>query len=561
MISNITISRNQILILATTLMLSAAWVLFRVWNVRPAILGDEWVYTMSSRHRPLWDQAPDSLGNHLFNFVYKSTLLCGDAFYQCGKALNLLFFIGFVLIIFLIAMRYLGFWWSLAVALSTTLSPLSVYVSMYLPEPLYMFFLGLTLTYILEAVKRDTWQSWAVSGSILALAALTKPHALISLVAIGLFILVYSLGKPNFLKNVFVRGLTTLGAFLIVRVGLGFLIAGPIGMNFLTSYGASDAVGEIVAGPAGEPGGLSPAETAFALFPAQFEIHVLTAVAALGAFLVPLLVNVIRLFGKKGASEVQIFGLLIFIWFGVMVVAIVLFTGWVTGTGDDHTTRVLLRYYDFLFPLLAVAGLAVTRDFVRDKPVLWVRLIGAGLLFVLATYAYTGIFGSLTIQIADAPTLAGLVVNTDVYNISAGLVVLTAVAVAFTPALSKYAVATAMAVGLVLTGFQAQGQYIQFRGQDSSADVAGKLLATSLSQIERDAVAVVSATRFDGRVASLWMDSDNQLVLVSPGSVINQELLAPEITRVLLLGDIEFDGVQDLEISGEGFRLIRVDQP
>jgi len=559
LISKFSLSRNQIVILATSLLLSASWVLFRVWEVRPAILGDEWVYTMSSRHRSFWDTAPDALGNHLFNFVYKSTLLCGESFYQCGKVLNLIFFIGFILVIFFIALRFVSFWWSLTLAIATSLSPISVYVSMYLPESLYIFLLALTTLLILEAVRRDTWQAWASVGSALALAALTKPHALISLLAIGLFILFYSLGGPNFLKKVSVRGFTTLGAFVLVRISFGFLLAGPVGVNFLSNYGASDAVGDIVAGAGDTAGQLSPATTAFALFPVQFEIHVLTAVAALGAFLAPLLVNALRMLGKKAASEVQVFGLLALIWFGVMLVAIVLFTGWVTGTGDDHTTRVLLRYYDFLFPILAVAGLAVASDFVQEKPVLWARLGGAGIVFILASSAFTGIFGSLTIQIADAPTLAGLVVNTQVYNVSAGLVVLVVLMVAFFPSFSKYGVASAVSLGLVLTGFQAQGQYINFRGEDSSADVAGKVIASSLDAEERDAVAVVAATRFDGRVASLWMDSDNQLILVAPSSTINDELLEPHISRVLLLGDINFDGNQVLEVSGDGFQLIKLD--
>lgn len=560
MISNLSLTKNQIFALATSLLLSAWWILFRVWEVRPAILGDEWVYTMSSRHRALWDSAPDTLGNHFFNLVYKSTLLCGDSFYQCGKLLNLIFFMGFVVLMFLVAMRFLSFWWSLAAALATALSPLSVYVSMYLPESLYIFLLALTTILILEAVRRDTWHMWASVGLGLALAALTKPHALISLLAVGLFILFYSMGRPEFLRRVLVRGLTTLGAFVLFRISLGFLLAGPVGVNFLSNYGASDAVGEIVASTGEASGAVSPAATAFALFPVQFEVHVLTAIAALGAFLAPLLVNSLRMLGKKAASEVQVFGLLALIWFGVMLVAIVLFTGWVTGTGDDHTTRVLLRYYDFLFPIVAIAGLAVTADFANNKPVLWTRLGGAGLVFVLASTAFTGIFGTLTIQIADAPTLAGLVVNTQVYNVSAGLVVIAVLTVAFLPNYSKYAIAAAVTLGLTLTGFQAQGQYINFRGQDSSADVAGKLLAGSLSSAEREAVAVVSATRFDGRVASLWMDSDNQLVLVGPGSTINDELLEPHISRVLLLDDINFDGRQVTELSGDGFQLIKLDQ-
>jgi hypothetical protein len=101
-----------------------------VSTVNPAILGDEYLYSINARHAAPWDPSPaGDLSNYLFYLVYSSTNLCGDAFYSCGKILNLIFFIGFLIIIFIIAVRFLNYWVALAFTVAAGLSPISVYTS------------------------------------------------------------------------------------------------------------------------------------------------------------------------------------------------------------------------------------------------------------------------------------------------------------------------------------------------------------------------------------------------------------------------------------------------
>ncbi len=70
----------------------AGWVFSRVSMVNPAILGDEYLYSINARHAAPWDPSPaGDFSNYLFNLVYSSTNICGDAFYTCGKILNLIF--------------------------------------------------------------------------------------------------------------------------------------------------------------------------------------------------------------------------------------------------------------------------------------------------------------------------------------------------------------------------------------------------------------------------------------------------------------------------------------
>ena len=60
---------------------------------------------------------------------------------------------------------------------------------------------------------------------------------------------------------------------------------------------------------------------------------------------------------------------------------------------------------------------------------------------------------------------------------------------------------------------------------------------------------------FSARVASPWMDADNQLVLAIPGSDIPIETFKEEPTMALVLGDFSLEQETSLVVEGEGFSL------
>jgi phosphoglycerol transferase len=179
---------------AGSMLAVAAWVYSRVAMVNPAILGDEYLYSINARKASPWDPSPaGDFSNYLFNLVYSSTNVCGDAFYTCGKLLNLVFFIGFLTVIFIIAKRYMNFWIAFAFTILAGLSPLSVYTSMFLPESMYFFFLSLVFAAVLKAADTYAWKDWAVVGALIGVTSLVKPHAWLSAIAIGIFLVVLGL--------------------------------------------------------------------------------------------------------------------------------------------------------------------------------------------------------------------------------------------------------------------------------------------------------------------------------------------------------------------------------
>jgi phosphoglycerol transferase len=545
---------------------TGVWVFFRVKDINPAILQDEWVYSITSRQHSAWDQSlPFDFGNYLFNLVYGATNLCGQEFYTCAKLMNILFLQGFALTLFVIALRFIPFWGAYAFFIAAALSPTSVYASMYLPEPLFFFLLGITLYFVLKASENPSFTSWAFAGIPLGLAGLVKPHALIAAMALGIYLLVASLDRRPYFKLAAMNVAGFAGGFLAARIVIGFLVAGPKSLNILGAYGASTSVGEFVGGVAsgsvtteGSLVGAGAAVGAVGLFPAQSYTHALVVAALLGAAVVPLVIAVLDIFRRKVATPQHRLALVAFIWLAVMVISIVLFTGWVTGSGDDHTTRVLLRYYDYLFPIVMLAGVVVA----WDKQILantkaWVRWAVIAPVFLLISVAFSGYFGSLTIQIADAPNLAGLVVDQTQLNVTANLMFLALFAIAFFPKYAIWAMALVVPWTMIGTGWQIQDQYQGFRMEDSAADKAGVFTRDYLSRVELDNLLILAESRFDGRVASFWMEHNTDLELLGSSSVLPISSIPADIKWVLAIGELSVDSGEVVS-SSEGYKLVKV---
>jgi phosphoglycerol transferase len=546
---------------------TSAWVFNQVKDINPAILQDEWVYLVTSRLYSPWAQdLPFDFGNYLYNLVYSSTNLCGEAFYTCAKALNIAFIQGFALTLFVIALRFLPFWGALVFYAAVALSPTSVYASMLLPEPMFFFFIALTLLAITRASKNQSWQDWVVVGVPLAFAALVKPHALFAAMAIGIYLLVAGLEKRPYWRPTLLNAAALLGSFLAVRFIVGFVAAGPKALNIFSAYGASGAVGEFVGGVASGKAG-SEASTligsgnvagAVGLFPAQFMTHAMVVAALLGASVVAVLIAVIHAVSTKQVRAVHKFSVLTLVWLLLMMVAIVLFTGWITGGGDDHTTRVLLRYYDYLFPIVALAGVAVA----ADKEILtatkaWVRWLIVGPVFLLISIAFAGYFGTLTIQIADAPNLAGLVVDKLTFDTTGNLTMLVLLLIAFFPRFAIWGFAAMVPFTLVMTGYQIQDQYQGFRLEDSAADKAGHFTAETLDVQQRDDLLILAETRFDARVASFWLEHNTDIELLGAESVYPVANL-PEGTKwVLAIGNLSMES-GDVVSTEDGYKLYKI---
>jgi hypothetical protein len=532
--------------------------------VNPAILGDEYLYSMNSRKAAPWDPSPaGDFSNYLFNFVYQGTNLCGQAFYSCAKIFNLVFFLGFIFTLFVVAIRFLPFLAAYGFMIAAALSPLSVYTSMFLPESMYMFFIGLLLVAVLHAINEFTWQNWALVGATIGIASLVKPHAWLSAIAVGITLLVVGAGNREIglKKTTFAVGALVAGSALS-RVILGLLVSGPKSLGFFGQYLGFSTVEQVIAGPGqveAETGTAStPMSGVIALFGIQTNIHMLVMSALMAISVVAISIGVIEIAKQRKSTPVTGFALFAFIWLFSLMLEIVVFTGWVTGAGDDHTSRVLLRYYEFLFAIVPLAGLSVLANGVGERANVWVRWGLSGAFAALITPAFTGFFASLTIQIADAPTLAGLVVNADVFNGVAVMGFIALIVLATFPRYAAWTFAFLLPFTMVGTGWQIQDQYQMFRGSLSTADKAGQFLRDNLSDKEIDSTWILATSRFDATNVAIWADSkDVEYELVAPGSQIPLDSIPGGIKYVLALGDIGLEGPTLEKIRGDGFTIYK----
>jgi hypothetical protein len=261
----------------------------------------------------------------------------------------------------------------------------------------------------------------------------------------------------------------------------------------------------------------------------------------------------------KEPRTVNLLALLSFIWLGAMVIIIVIFTGWLTGGGDDHTTRVLLRYYDFLFILVPLAGLAVFVSKAINLQNVFIRWALAIAFGAVITNSFTGNFANLTIQIADAPNLAGLVVNLDTFNGVAVTMALALAVYATFPHYTKWAFVALLPFSMIAAGWQIQDQYLGFRGSLSAADKAGQYVYAKFSEEEKQKIHILANSRFDATNVAIWVDEPGlDYELGRPGDTYDAEWAPLDIDWIVALGNISVSGKVIQRINGDGFTLIQI---
>jgi hypothetical protein len=341
-------------------------------------------------------------------------------------------------------------------------------------------------------------------------------------------------------------------------------VAGPKALSFFGAYlsfgtlqQVTEAPHEVVEG--GTAIGTSPITGVIELFWSQLSIHVLTVSALMAIAIVGLIVAIIDLVRTREARTVNLFALLSFIWLGSMVIIIVIFTGWLTGGGDDHTTRVLLRYYDFLFILVPLAGLAVFVTKAVNLQNVFIRWALAIVFGAVITNSFTGNFASLTIQIADAPNLAGLVVNLDTFNGVAITMALALAVFATFPHYTKWTFIALLPFSMIAAGWQIQDQYQGFRGTLSAADKAGQYVYANLTEGEKQSIHILANTRFDATNAAIWIDEPKlEYELGSPGNVYETQWAPADAKWIVAIGDISVVGEILERHDEQEFTLYRI---
>ena len=538
----------------------AAWSISRVWTVLPSIMQDEYIYTSQAKNLPFAEQF---YSNYLFSLVMGITNSCGDEFYACTKTINSFFFMGTVLLTFLIALRFLAFRWSVFVASVVALSPIAIPVSYFMPETMYFSMMTLTIWLTLIVSKRESWLFWIVSGLSLGATALVKPHAVFMLPAFVIFAFIFAFKKSDssWLQGIRAGAAVAVG-FLITKFGLGFAFAGTEGLKLFGGYGTpvgaltgAAAASDVVVGTEGIA--RSGLEVLVTVASTHFLAHAsaMLLIAGIPLFLA-LRVSYSVAKTKQPIGDVSSLFVLVALITVSMVGVVALFEAYVTASGDDHSDRLILRYYEFLIPQFIIMGLLLPRftDSKRLFRIIQGSIIVAASMFFTIYYPPT-----FDKQYADASTLPGMGDSQGFFVfvgifVSCGVIFWIVNPERGNLVIGRFIMPTVLIVALVMS----QNKLIEINGTPAYFDQAGWGTREYLEDVPGDRIMVIGQTRTEVFTVKFWIDEANiKDLLVVQGSVISPENVS-ESDYVVTLGDFGMEFPHEVVTEGEGYKLVKI---
>ncbi len=538
----------------------ALWSISRIWTVLPSLMQDEYIYSSQARNLPFEEQR---FSNYIYSWILGATNFCGDDFYSCSKSINAVFFLVTVLFTLLIASRFLTFRWSVFVASVTALSPIAIPVSYFMPETMYFAFMTITIWLTLVVSKSERLWLWVLPGLALGATALVKPHAIFMLPAFALFAFTYCF---KFYSSAWLRSLASAAAtvvgFLVAKLGLGFAFAGTQGLKLFGGYAdPAKAITNVINQSADNSGATEPVASGLQDLLSISSVHLLAHAGLLLLLAgVPLILSlrislsVVRT--KQPIGDASAFFILIAL-ISVSIIAVVsVFESWVTIGGDDHTDRLILRYYEFLIPQFLVMGLLLDR-FTDSKRVF--RII-QGSVIVIATMAFAVIFPIASRDLfVDSSTLPGLRESQGFFVFIGVILSASVVFWVVKPERGNQAIGRVIIPALlILALILSQSKLIEKNGTPAYFDRAGWDTRSYLQDIPGERILVVGSTRPEVFTVKFWIDDANiKDLLLDQGSIVTPENVA-QVDYVISLGSIELDFESETITEGEGYRLVRV---
>ena len=396
------------------------FLLVRNAGIYPIVFVDEWVYSSATRMLPMPEaQVP----SYLYYLLFKLTTYCGDSYLDCNRMLNSALYVLAAPFIYLLLRRVAPAWPSALIALAATLAPNNAYTPYFMPEAMYYCGFWCFSWLALGYAERPGAGPAARLGALLGLVMLVKLHALFLGPALALFLLyVAHSGRADapgrgWLGRGALNALLALAAALLVRLALGYALAGKAGLHLLGSLYAGQAA--------------YTAQSHYPLVPLlHFAWHNLQGHLMLLALLfgVPLAALAAAFGaprpGDAAARRLRASAVYSLLMLGSLMAVTIMFTASITGLApNDGAARIHTRYYDFALPLMLVCAAAARYAPTPPLKPLARALIGAALLLLL-WHGRAHLLHSFSPTIIDAPELRVITLRTHLFNIVTALAAL-----------------------------------------------------------------------------------------------------------------------------------------
>ncbi|QBE64603.1 DUF7024 domain-containing protein [Pseudoduganella lutea] len=353
----------------------ALYLVLRSAGMYPAVFADEWLYSKSARLYPLADSI---LPSWLYLALFGQTSHCGPGFLACARIMNIALYIAAAPFVYGVARTVLGRGAAQALTVVVLLMPVNTYTAYFMPEAMYFLAFCVLAWTALTKHHLPPLRYGLVAGAVLGTACAIKVHGLFLLPPLLAFMLYLCVaGGQGWLRRFAVMAGAALAMTLLVKAALGYLVAGPAGVGLLGSFYGNHATNNEGAGRFARL--IAPALT-------SLYGHVL-ALAALAAL--PLATLLAHLAAPKrdrdpALARAQVFVLLML---GAAVAVTVLFTATIADAAPGEGTRLHMRYYNFVLPLLvllAAAPLAAPQPRERRRRIVVAALMAVPLVLAAA---------------------------------------------------------------------------------------------------------------------------------------------------------------------------------
>lgn len=531
------------LLLAASSVVSFFLLATRFTGVNVSVLKDEYIYVLDSHYK---DVSGFRLPNELFQFVYSSTKLCGENFYDCARGLNAAFVVGGALFIyFLVKLVTQGNRWLPALAgLATVFGTNGTYAAYFLPEAIFNFVMLGFFFLLIKYGQSNAWHSWVGMGAVFALASLAKPHAFFVLPAVLIYVAIaarWSEGK--YLVVVLKRVSLLVGSIYSLNIFISWLSQRDQPTDVFGSYGGADRTPVAIVQDSG--------------------MQILTALpgTALGQILVMVLtigialpVSAIAVFSMFGKVDAETFsktkaGVLIGLAIANMMAVTAVFEAWIELFTWMHT-----RYYSYLIPL-ALVVLAEAWARASTGKATWLMSIVIGVFTIISGYAFFTMampYGTNWVDAPDFrfhidnPVLSGFLIVT---MLIAGLVYL-------------FHARSALLVGFVVlfAAYLGAGQHItsylfEKFGEDIVSDDLARMLREALPQDQLDRTVLVGPGVVEMDRALFGTLSGSARAHVVSGVSSDLSFIKPDDLWVVTLGDVQLEGLGPATVNGLGFSM------
>ncbi|HZX28405.1 MAG TPA: hypothetical protein VFF16_15145, partial [Telluria sp.] len=531
------------------LILVFAWLVLRGRGALPFVFADEWLYSLSSRLQPL---AESTLPSYLFLALYKGTSQCGAGFLDCARGLNALWFTASGLFLYLIARRLCTRGVAAVFTLLCLLGPVNSYVLYFMPEAMYFF--GFSVLSWL-ALSGRAWQPWRLAlacGTVLGALSQVKVHALFLLPALMLYLAyVGATGAPAGRgRRALLLPLLAAGVAIVVKAALGYALAGAAGLQLLGSFYGSHAANT------------GSGHLARLLGPAWINLkgH---AMALAMLFPVPLAAlawsggsRAVRASAPPELRDLQVYMVLML---GAALGMTVLYTATLGDGGPVEFMRLHLRYYNFTFPLLLLAGIAtiVHGSGAEGRAA---RAAATALVLVLMALAWKFLLPAYQVSLIDNPELHALAESAARYRNLSALQLIALLVWAWRPAYGvRMLLALVLPLGVIAAAASLQERLKQHR-DPGPYDRAGMAVHAFLPQGEAAGL-TVGGEGGDIFRALFHIDSAGaDFIDLEPNAPLPASEIPPRRRWLLVVGNHSLPASAQVALRGDGYALLRIPQ-